>query len=172
MHNIVNYKSFIPVIDKSVFVAPSAFIIGNVYINKNASVWYNSVLRGDVGMISVGEGTNIQDNTVIHVDRDNGNTKIGKMVTIGHGCILHACQVHDYVFIGMGSIVMDKVIMEQNAMLASGSLVTKGKVIKSGELWAGRPAKFFRLLSDEEINYIKESADNYIKLSNEYLSDR
>ena len=172
MNNIINYLNFVPTINKSVFIASSAFIIGNVFINKNTSIWYNSVLRGDVGMISVGEGTNIQDNTVVHVDRNNGDTEIGSMVTIGHGCILHACQIHDYAFVGMGSIVMDKVVMERNTMLASGSLLTKGKVIKSGELWAGRPAKFFRMLSDEEINCIKESADNYIKLSREYLSDK
>ncbi|MGN7618788.1 MAG: gamma carbonic anhydrase family protein [Ehrlichia sp.] len=172
MYNIVSYRNFVPTIDKSVFIASTAFIVGNVYINKSASIWYNSVLRGDVGMISIGEGTNIQDNTLVHVDRNNGDTEIGRMVTVGHGCILHACQIHDYAFIGMGSIVMDKVIVEQNTMVASGSLVTKGKIIKSGELWAGRPAKFFRMLSDEEINHIKESADNYIRLSREYLCDK
>ncbi|ABD44587.1 hexapeptide transferase family protein [Ehrlichia chaffeensis str. Heartland] len=169
MHNVISYKNFFPNIDSTVFVAPTAFVIGNVYISKDASVWYNSVLRGDVGMISVGEGTNIQDNTVIHVDRNYGDTQIGKMVTVGHSCILHACQIHDYAFVGMGSVVMDKVIMEENTMLASGSLVTKGKIIKSGELWAGRPAKFFRMLSEEEINHIKESASNYIQLSRDYL---
>ena len=169
MGNISNYKNFVPNIEDTVFIAPTASVIGNVYIGKDASVWYNSVLRGDVGIISIGEGTNIQDNTVVHVDRNCGDTEIGKMVTVGHGCILHACQIHDYAFIGMGSIIMDKVIMEKNTMLASGSLVTKGKVIKSGELWVGRPAKFFRMLCEEEINHIKESADNYIQLSREYL---
>ncbi|AHX05058.1 gamma carbonic anhydrase family protein [Ehrlichia japonica] len=169
MENISNYKNFVPNIEDTVFIAPTASVIGNVYIGKDASVWYNSVLRGDVGIISIGEGTNIQDNTVVHVDRNYGDTEIGKMVTVGHGCILHACQIHDYAFIGMGSIIMDKVIMEKNTMLASGSLITKGKVIKSGELWGGRPAKFFRMLSEEEINHIKESANNYIQLSREYL---
>ncbi|WP_395877762.1 gamma carbonic anhydrase family protein [Ehrlichia muris] len=169
MGNISNYKNFVPNVDNTVFIAPTASVIGNVYIGKDASVWYNSVLRGDVGIISVGEGTNIQDNTVVHVDRNYGDTEIGKMVTVGHGCILHACQIHDYAFIGMGSIIMDNVIMEKNTMLASGSLVTKGKIIKSGELWVGRPAKFFRMLSEEEINHIKESANNYIQLSREYL---
>ena len=172
MHNIISYRSFVPNIDSNVFIASTASIIGSVYIGKNASIWYNSILRGDVGMISIGEGTNIQDNTVIHVDRNQGDTEVGKMVTVGHGCVLHACQIHDYVFVGMGSIIMDKVVMEENTMLAAGSLVTKGKVIKSGELWAGRPAKFFRMLSEEELNHIKESADNYIRLSQEYLECR
>ena len=167
--NILNYKNIIPNISSEAFIAQTAVVIGDIYINEKCSVWYNSVLRGDVGKIVIGVGTNIQDNTVVHVDRRSGDTNIGNMVTIGHGCILHACEIQDYVFVGMGSIIMDNVVIEKNAMVAAGSLVTKNKVVKSGELWAGRPAKFFRMLSSEEIEEISKSADNYIELTRDYL---
>ncbi|QGR02889.1 gamma carbonic anhydrase family protein [Ehrlichia ruminantium] len=167
--NIFNYKCIVPNISSEVFVASTAVIIGDVHISMRCSIWYNSVLRGDVGRIVIGMGTNIQDNTVIHVDRNHGDTNIGSMVTVGHGCILHACEIHDYVFVGMGSIIMDNVVIEKNAMIAAGSLVTKGKIVKTGELWAGRPAKFFRMLSNEEIEEISKSADNYIELARDYL---
>ncbi|WP_410522093.1 gamma carbonic anhydrase family protein [Neoehrlichia mikurensis] len=169
MGYLVNYQKFSPVIDDCTFIADNAYIIGKVFIKKNVNIWYNTVLRGDVGEIHIDYGTNVQDGTIIHVDRNNGNTIIGKMVTIGHCVILHACTIFDKVFIGMGSIVMDNAVMEEYSMLAAGSLLTKGKIVKSGELWSGRPAKFFRKLSSEEMLHINESANNYIALSHEYL---
>lgn len=127
------------------------------------------MIRGDIGSIKIGDGTNIQDGTVIHVDRNpGGDTIIGDMVTVGHFCMLHACTVHDKALIGMGSIVMDHAIVESEAMVAAGSLVTHRKVIKSGEMWAGRPAKFFKKISDEEVKYITQSAQNYIMLMKKY----
>ncbi|KJV69469.1 gamma carbonic anhydrase family protein [Candidatus Neoehrlichia procyonis] len=168
MSCFIKYQGSFPVIDDCAFVADGAFIIGKVFIKKNVSIWYNAVLRGDVGEIYIDDGTNVQDGTVIHVDRNNGDTRIGKMVTIGHCAILHACTIFDKVFIGMGSIVMDNAIMENYSMLAAGSILTKGKIVKSGELWSGRPAKFFRKLSEEEMLHIDESAHNYIELSRKY----
>lgn len=164
-----NYEGIAPRVDETAFIACNACIIGDVYIGKNVSVWYGVVLRGDVDKIFVGEGTNVQDNTVIHTDREHGNATIGKFVTIGHGCILHACTIMDRAFVGMGSTVMDRAIMEEGSMLAAGSLLTRGKVIKSGELWAGRPAKLLRIMSEEEVEYLQKSAESYIELSRKYL---
>jgi len=106
---------------------------------------------------------------VIHIDRNpGGDTIIGNMVTIGHFCLLHACTIHNKAFVGMNSTIMDHAVVESGAMVAAGSLVTVRKVIKSGEIWAGRPAKFFKKMSDEEIKRIAESAENYIMLSRKY----
>ncbi|PRD29923.1 UNVERIFIED_CONTAM: Gamma carbonic anhydrase 2 [Trichonephila clavipes] len=169
MYHILKYKDYEPKIDESAFIAGGSHIIGKVEIGRNASIWFNCVVRGDVGSIKIGNGTNIQDGTVIHVDRNpGGDTIIGSMVTVGHFCMLHACTVHDKAFIGMGSTVMDHAVVESEAMVAAGSLVTHGKVIKSGEIWAGRPAKFFKKMSNEEIKHITQSAQNYIMLMKEY----
>lgn len=144
-YQILKYKDYEPKMDESSFIADGVRIIGNVEIGRNASIWFNCVIRGDVGSIKIGDETNIQDGTVIHVDRNpGGDTIIGSIVTVGHFCVLHACTIHDKAFIGMGSVIMDHAIVESGAMVAAGSLVTHGKVIKSGEVWAGRPAQFFK----------------------------
>ncbi|AGR79070.1 carbonic anhydrase [Anaplasma phagocytophilum str. HZ2] len=166
---LVPYAGVSPSVDSTAFIAGNARIIGDVCIGKNASIWYGTVLRGDVDKIEVGEGTNIQDNTVVHTDSMHGDTVIGKFVTIGHSCILHACTLGNNAFVGMGSIVMDRAVMEEGSMLAAGSLLTRGKIVKSGELWAGRPAKFLRMMTEEEILYLQKSAENYIALSRGYL---
>ncbi|VVC31147.1 Hexapeptide repeat,Trimeric LpxA-like [Cinara cedri] len=169
MYHILTYKNHEPKIDDSAFIAGGSYIVGKVEIEKDANIWFNCVLRGDVGSIKIGAGTNIQDGTVIHVDRNpGGDTIIGNMVTIGHFCLLHACTIHNKAFVGMNSTIMDHAVVESGAMVAAGSLVTVRKVIKSGEIWAGRPAKFFKKMSDEEIKRIAESAENYIMLSRKY----
>ena len=159
-----------PMIDEHVFVSESSIIIGKVEINRHSSIWYNVVLRGDVAAIKIGESTNIQDGTVIHVDTEYGDTIIGDNVTVGHMCLLHACTIQDCAFIGMGSIIMDRSTIESNSMVAAGSLVVRNKVVKSGELWAGRPAKFIRNLTNEEIDGIRDSSSNYVKLSKDYMA--
>lgn len=164
------YKNKECQIHKSVFIADSADIIGDVRINKDSSVWYGCVLRGDVCHISIGENTNVQDGTIIHVDRHGIPTIIGSGVTIGHKCLLHACNIQDNSFIGMGSIIMDKAIIESYSMVAAGSLITPGKKVKKGEIWAGSPAKFFRNMTQLEIDYIKISAGNYVKLMKNYMN--
>ncbi len=155
-------------IDPLTFIASSADIIGQVTIGKFSSVWYCCVLRGDVSHITIGERTNVQDGTIIHVDRYNIPTIIGDGVTIGHKCLLHACTIQSNTFVGMGSIIMDKAIVESHSMVAAGSLVTTGKVIKTGEIWAGSPAKFFRKMTQLEIDHIEASSDNYVALMKEY----
>ncbi|MDB1135319.1 gamma carbonic anhydrase family protein [Candidatus Anaplasma sp. TIGMIC] len=164
------YAGIYPSVDSTAFVAQNASLVGDVSVGKDASIWYGAVLRGDVDKIVVGDSTNIQDLTVVHTDRAQGSTEIGMCVTVGHSCILHACTIMDYAFVGMGSIVMDRAVMERESMLAAGSLLTKGKVVKTGELWAGRPARMLRMLTDEEILHLRESAENYVALAREYLS--
>lgn len=169
MNNIFAFKGTLPKIDKTSFIAPTASIIGRVTIGKNSSVWFNSVLRGDVAEITVGDYTNIQDGTVVHVTNGEFPTRIGSYVTIGHKALLHACTIEDYSFVGMGSIIMDGAIVESGGWVGAGSLVTEGKVVKKDELWLGSPAKFFRKLTEKEKGYIKISAVNYHKYANDYL---
>jgi carbonic anhydrase/acetyltransferase-like protein (isoleucine patch superfamily) len=176
--NIIAYRNILPSIDKSVFIAHNAIISGAVEIAKKSSIWYNCVLRGDVTKIVIGENTNIQDGCILHGTRPNHAQNktgkegapviIGNNVTIGHNAIIHACTIQDNAFIGMGSIVMDLARIEQFGMLGAGGVLTPGKIIKSGQIWAGNPAKFFRDLTQVERDYIKISADNYYELANEY----
>ena len=162
------YNAVFPKIHKEAFVAPTASIIGDVTIGEGTGIWFNSVIRGDVASITIGENTNIQDGTVIHVSRDGGKTIIGNNVTVGHKVLLHACHLMDESFVGMGAILMDNVVVESGAMVAAGSLVTNNKRIKKGEIWAGNPAKFFRNLTQEESDFIMVSANNYRKHVEEY----
>ncbi len=165
---ILNYENKAPQIHPSVFIAAGVSIIGDVHIAADSSVWYNSVIRGDVAPVYVGRQVNIQDGTVIHTSRLNGPCTIGDRVTIGHLCLLHACNLHDDSFIGMGSIIMDNVIIESYAFVAAGSLVTPGKVIKSKELWAGRPAKFVRYIGDDERFLITDTTSHYMMLASKH----
>jgi carbonic anhydrase/acetyltransferase-like protein (isoleucine patch superfamily) len=177
---IYSVLNFTPQIGNNCFIAPNAVIAGDVAIGKNSSVWFGCLIRGDVAPITIGSNTNIQDGTTVHVSRANhiqngtkdklGVTVIGNNVTVGHNCIIHACTIANNTFIGMGSILLDLSEMEENSMLAAGSLLTGGKIVKSGELWAGRPAKFMRFLTEEEIAYIGTSANNYKLLSEQYIS--
>ena len=178
MKNILTYRGITPTIDSSSFIASTSIISGDVVIGKNVGIWYGCVIRGDVEKIRIGDDTNIQDNTVIHVTRANhaqnktgdegAPTIIGKGVTIGHNAIIHACIIEDHAFIGMGSILMDLAKVESYGMLAAGAVLTPGKIVKSGQIWAGNPAKYFRDLTEAEKNYIKTSAENYIDLAREY----
>lgn len=163
---LLTYKDKRPVIDDSVFVGTGAVIIGDVKIGKDTNIWYNSVLRGDVAPIEIGSETNVQDGTVIHTSRFNGPCIIGDRVTIGHICLLHACNLHNDAFVGMGSIIMDKVVVESFGFVAANSLVTPGKIVKSNELWAGSPAKFLRNISEHELFLIKDTPPHYISFAN------
>ncbi len=168
-NNIFEYNGNMPEINKDVFIAPGAKIIGNVSVGANSSIWFNCIIRGDVSSIEIGEGVNIQDGTIIHVSsNDNGDTIIGNNVTIGHGAIIHACQLNKNAFVGMGAIIMDNSLIYSDAMIAAGSLVTPGKHIKSGTLWAGSPARYLRNLSDEEIERNRKVAKKYINISKKH----
>ena len=169
MTNILPYKNVMPEIGDNVFVAPNAAVIGDAKIGKDSSVWFATTIRGDEHKIVIGERTNIQDNSVVHVTETVQGTYIGDDVTIGHGCIIHACTIGDLCLIGMGSTLLDGSKVESGAMLAAGSLLTPGKVVPSGELWAGRPAKLMRVLTEKDKEGLKYSSRHYVELARNYL---
>jgi carbonic anhydrase/acetyltransferase-like protein (isoleucine patch superfamily) len=165
----------LPQIASDAFVAESAVIIGDVEIGAASSIWYGCVLRGDSNAIRIGERTNIQDGTIIHVNHEREGaigtrTTIGSDITVGHMALLHACILEDGCFIGMKACIMDGVVVETGAMVAAGALVTPGKRVKSGELWAGSPAKLMRRLSEKEIAYFAYSAKHYAENGARYLA--
>ena len=164
---IKEYNGHKPHIHNSCFIAENTTIIGRVTIKRNASIWYGTVIRGDDNYISIGENTNVQDNCTIHIAEDYP-TIIGDNVTIGHGAIVHGCKVGNNVLIGMGAIILDGAEIEDNVLIAAGSLVSPGKKMPSNTLVLGSPAKVVRELTKEEIVNIKNSADYYVKLAEEY----
>ena len=164
---IKSINNITPKILEGVFLADNAVVIGDVIIGKKSSVWYNTVIRGDVNSIIIGSSVNIQDSVVVHCTYQKTKTIIGDNVSIGHNAIIHGCEIRNNVLIGMGAIIMDNVIIEENSIIAAGAVLTKGTYVKSGSLFAGVPAKFKRSLFEEEIeNSIIKTAENYKK----YLS--
>lgn len=172
--NIIPHHDIHPTIPASVYVHPSAQIIGEVTLGENASVWCGAVIRGDVNSISIGAGSNVQDLSVLHVshksvsDPNGAPLVIGERVTVGHSVILHGCTIGDECLIGMGSIIMDKAVLEPRVLLGAGSLVPEGKTLQSGYLYIGRPAKQLRPLTGEELAYFNYSAAHYIELARSY----
>lgn len=166
---VLPYKGVLPRIAPGVFVAPGAAVIGDVEIAEGASIWFQCVLRGDVAAIRVGPNSNLQDATVVHVSRrDGGSTDIGADVTVGHKALIHACILEDRAFIGMGATVMDGSVVESEAMVAAGALVTPGKRVPARQLWAGRPAQYKRGLTAEEIEFNFQTAKHYRGLADDY----
>jgi len=162
------YRGVLPTIDPSAFIAETAVVTGDVVVGPETGIWYGCVLRGDVNEIRIGARTNIQDGTIIHVARAGQGTYIGDDVTIGHMALLHACTLESNCFVGMKACVMDGALVESRAMVAAGALVTPGKRVKSGWLWAGSPAKPIRELTQEEIAFFPVSAMQYSGLAKEY----
>ena len=166
-----------PKIDESAYIADTAVIIGDVHIGRNSSIWFNVVVRGDVNFIRIGERTNIQDLSLLHVTGRKGETNqgapliIGNDVTIGHSTTIHGCTIEDGAFIGMKAMVMDRVTVGKGAMVAAGSLVPEGTVIPPGTLWLGSPAKFKRILSAEEAARSAAIAVSYADLANRYKAE-
>lgn len=162
------YRGITPKIDASVFIAGGAWVIGDVEIGAGSSVWYGAVVRGDVNEVRVGSRVNIQDGAVIHVARRGQGTYIEDDVTIGHGAVLHACNIEARCLIGLRASVLDGARVESGAMVAAGAVVTPRKVVPSGELWAGVPAVKLRDLTREEIDDIAAAALRYADLAREY----
>ncbi|MFA6179760.1 MAG: gamma carbonic anhydrase family protein [Candidatus Methylopumilus sp.] len=164
-----------PQLGTGVYVHHFASVIGDVTLADDVSVWPGTVIRGDVNYIRIGRGTNVQDLSVLHVSHKSAADPagapliIGDYVTIGHKVILHGCTIEDECLIGMGSIVMDKAVVQKHVLLAAGSLVPEGKVLESGYLYMGSPARKVRALSEKEITHFLHSAENYIQLKNQYL---
>ncbi|PIN15778.1 Dynactin, subunit p25 [Handroanthus impetiginosus] len=173
---LMNLFDKVPLVDKDAFVAPSASIVGDVHVGQKSSIWYGCVLRGDVNYISIGTGTNIQDNSLVHVAKSNLSGKvlptlIGNNVTVGHSAVLHGCTIEDETFVGMGATLLDGVVVEKNAMVAAGALVRQNTRIPTGEVWGGNPAKFLRKLTDDEIAFISQSATNYATLAQVHAAE-
>ena len=174
---LLEFEDKSPRIDASAFVAPGARLIGDIELGPEASVWYNCVLRGDMNRIRIGARTNLQDGTVIHVDPprpdgppDGFPALIGEEVLIGHMAMVHGCTLHDRAFVGLGAIVMDGCAIESDAMLAAGAMLTPGKRIPSGQLWAGRPAKFVRELREEDIDGMRLGVAHYVALAKRHAA--
>ena len=165
---VIPYKDIHPQIAETAFVAPGSRIIGDVAISAEASIWYNCVVRGDVNAIRIGARTNIQDGSVIHCDSAYGDhpgypTIIGEDCLVGHMAVLHGCTLKDRAFVGMGSVVLNGATIESDAMLAAGALLTPGKTIPSGQLWAGRPARYVRDLTPRELEENRTGVQNYVR---------
>ena len=157
------YSNLFPEIHESVFLASGVKIIGDVKIGKDSSVWYNTVIRGDVHYVKIGEMTNIQDCSMLHVTNGRYPLNIGNKVTIGHSVKLHGCTLQDLCLIGIGSIVLDGAVVETNSMVAAGAVVKPNFVVPTGKLVAGVPARVVRDLTESEINYFEASAVRYKK---------
>lgn len=166
---LLPYKKIMPTIGDKVFIAENAAVIGDVVIGEESSIWFGCTVRGDVHEIRIGKRTNIQDNTVIHTTRNLSGTYIGDEVTVGHGAILHACTLGDQSFVGMGAIILDEAKLEPRAMLAAGAVLTPRKIVPTGQLWGGSPARYMRDMTQEELKFLEISADNYVRLSQDYV---
>ena len=176
MTNIRLFEQFRPNIDDTAWVDPSAVIIGQVHVGAHASLWPNVTVRGDINRIVIGQYTNVQDGSVLHVTHDNPDRHpggyaltIGNSVTVGHNVVLHGCTIEDYCLIGIGAIVLDGAHIEKQVYLAAGSLVTPGTRLESGFLYMGSPVKKARPLTQDEIIGLQYSAENYVRLKNNYL---
>lgn len=177
MTSIRSYKGISPQLDDSVYIDETSVIVGDVRLGKDASVWPLVAARGDVNHIIIGERTNIQDNSVLHVTHKNAENPdgypliIGNDVTIGHKVMLHGCTIKDRVLVGMGSIVLDGAIIESDVMIGAGSLVPPNKILESGYLYVGSPVKQARPLTDKERAFLVRSANNYVQNKNDYMVD-
>ena len=151
---------------KNCFIAPNATIVGDVIMGEDCSVWFNTVIRGDVNSIRIGNKVNVQDGAIIHCTFERSKTVIGNNVSIGHNAIVHGCTVHDNVLIGMGAIVMDNAIVHSNTIIAAGAVVLEETVCEAGTIYAGVPAKKVKIISQEKVEgEINRIANNYLKYS-------
>ena len=166
---LYRYKEFTPKLGKNVFLAPSAEIIGNVVIGDECSIWFNSTIRGDVHYIKIGDETNIQDNSVLHVTNGRYPLNIGNRVTVAHSVVLHGCTINDQTLVCIGAIILDDVEVGEKAIIAAGSLLREGKKFPGSSLIAGYPARVIRELTNEEVEKNLQYSRNYINYKNEYL---
>ncbi|HYG69375.1 MAG TPA: gamma carbonic anhydrase family protein [Anaeromyxobacteraceae bacterium] len=157
-----------PRVDPSVLVLDGALVIGDVEIGPDSSIWFGTVLRGDVNRITIGARTNLQDQTVVHVTRGTHPTVVGDDVTVGHRVTLHGCTVHDRSLVGIGAIVMDGAVVGPDAMVGAGALVPPNMIVPPGVLVVGAPARVKRSLTPAELAHLRESARNYVEYARQY----
>jgi len=162
-----NFRGITPKIDDTCFVAASATLIGDVVLEKDASVWYGCVLRGDINAIRLGEESNLQDNSVVHVD-DELPTTIGRQVTVGHNCVIHGCTIGDRCLIGMGAVILNRAVIGEGSIIAAGTVVAEGKVIPPGSLVMGVPGRIVREVSRSQLAATLENSAVYVALAREY----
>ncbi|WP_027329835.1 gamma carbonic anhydrase family protein [Marinimicrobium agarilyticum] len=171
------YQGYTPQLGERVYVDPAAVVIGDVSLGADSSVWPCAVIRGDMHHIRIGERTSIQDNTVLHITHagpynpDGYPVTIGNDVTVGHSATLHGCTIGDRVLVGIGSTVLDGAVVEDDVIIGAGTLVPPGKRLESGYLYVGSPCKPARPLKDNEREFFRYSANNYVKLKDTYLND-
>jgi carbonic anhydrase/acetyltransferase-like protein (isoleucine patch superfamily) len=165
---VFSFEGVSPRIAPDAFIAPTAAVIGNVEIGSESGVWFHCLLRGDMGIIRVGERSNIQDGTVVHIDSGGMDTFIGDDVTIGHSAVIHACTLKNRAFVGISATVLDGAVIEEGGLLAAGSVLTPGKVIGPNEMWMGSPAKLRRVMDAEERSRFDRNAINYRQLAQRF----
>jgi carbonic anhydrase/acetyltransferase-like protein (isoleucine patch superfamily) len=171
------YRGISPQLSNSAYIDESAVLVGDIQIGEQSSIWPMVAARGDVNVIRIGERTNVQDGSVLHVTRKSAQNPegfpliIGDDVTVGHKCMLHGCTLGSRILVGMGAIIMDGVVVQDDVFIAAGALVAPNKTLESGYLYVGNPAIKKRPLKDSESAFLKQSAINYVELSREYLED-
>jgi carbonic anhydrase/acetyltransferase-like protein (isoleucine patch superfamily) len=168
---VLPFRGKTPLVAPDAFIASNATLIGDTEIGAGSGIWFGCVLRGDGNFIRVGQRVNIQDGTVVHVSTKGWGTTIGDDVSIGHMALIHACVLEPESFVGMAAVVMDGAVVESRAMVAAGALVTPNKRVKAGELWAGRPAKMIRELTDEDYAMMSGTTANYVRLAQAYRAE-
>lgn len=173
---LIGYKGLLPQIGKGCFIAPTASVVGDVVMGDDCSIWFGSVVRGDVHFIKIGDRTSIQDLSMVHVTHYKGEDKstghptiIGDDVTIGHKVMLHGCTIEDRVLVGMSATILDGAIIGRDSIVGAGALVTKNKTFPPRSLIMGSPAKVVRELNDAEVAELKQSALRYVTFKNGYL---
>ena len=175
--NIRSYRNVSPSIPTSCFIDPSSVLVGDITLGENSSIWPLVAARGDVNSMRIGENSNIQDGTVLHVTRkspknpDGYPLVIGDYVTVGHKCMLHGCTLGDRILVGMGAIVMDGATVESDVIIGAGSLIPPNKTLESGYLYVGSPVKKIRALNEDERSFLTKTAINYVALKNEYIDE-
>lgn len=173
-HSIRHFQQKSPLLGSGVYIDPQSAVIGDVSLGDDVSVWPMAVIRGDVNYIKIGNACNIQDGAILHVTHDGPFTSggkpliLGQGVTIGHKAVLHGCTIDDYCLIGMGALILDAVHIHHHVMVAAGSVVSPEKILESGHLYLGNPARAVRKLTDKELEHLEYSAQHYVRLQEKY----
>jgi len=166
------YRGVVPKVHLSAWIADSADVIGDVELGEESSVWFSAVIRGDVNFVRVGRGTNLQDGTVLHVNRNGTPTILEDYVTVGHAARLHGCHIKSNCLVGIGAVVLDGAVLDEECVVAAGAVVSPGTLVPKGSVLMGAPARVKRSVTEKDLEWIYRSAKNYIGLAAEYKAAR